>query len=50
MQHDVALVGARVRLVAGNQRAQLMGAHARALKGVGADARTWKLRSTDAGK
>ena len=50
MQHDVALFRARVCLVAGNQCAQLIGAHAGALEGVGADARTWKLRSADAGK
>jgi len=50
MQHDVALFLARVCLVAGNQRAQLIGAHAGALKGVGANARTWKLRSADARK
>jgi len=50
MQHDVALFRARVCRVAGNQGAQLIGAHAGALKGVRADARTWKLRSADAGK
>jgi len=50
MQHDVALFRARVCPVAGNQCAQLLGAHAGTLKGVRADARTWKLRSADAGK